>query len=157
MSTSSEAYSLILKYIKLEEDKIQTVFTSLLKQTWPGKHLKPALLKSYKTDLKICPINVLQSYINKTKYIWQNETNLFISFLKPNKPVGVKTISWWIKESLKTAGVNVEHYQGHSLRSAGASAAKSNGGNISDLLLTGGCSNEKTFAKFYNNPLNEIK
>ena len=39
---------------------------------------------------------------------------------------------------LKTAGVNVEHYQGHSLCSASASAAKSNGANISDLLLAGG-------------------
>ena len=46
--------------------------------------------------------------------------------------------SRWFKESLKKAGVNVEHYQGHSLRSAVASAAKPNGANISDLLLAGG-------------------
>ena len=49
-----------------------------------------------------------------------------------------QSYSRWIKESLKTAGVNVEHYQGHSLRSAVASAAKPNGANISDLLLAGG-------------------
>ena len=109
------AYSLDLKFIKIEEDKIQIAFPSLLKQTRPGKHLKPATLKSYKTDLKICPVNVLQSYIDKTKDIRRNETKLFISFLKPHKPVGVKTISRWIKESLKTAGVNVKHCQEHSL------------------------------------------
>ena len=114
------AYSLDLKFIKIEEDEIQIAFPSLLKQTRPGKNLKPATLKSYNTDLKICPVNVLQSYIDKTKDIRRNETKLFISFLKPHKPVGVKTISRWIKESLKTAGVNVEHYQGHSLRSAGS-------------------------------------
>ena len=109
------AYSLDLKCVKVEEDKIQIAFPSLLKQTRPGKHLKPATLKSYKTDLKICPVNVLQSYIDKTKDIRRNETKLFISFLKPHKPVGVKTISRWIKESLKTAGVNVKHCQEHSL------------------------------------------
>ena len=102
-------------------------------------------------------MNVLQSYIDKTKDIQKSETKLFFTFLKPHKPVGVKTISRWIKESLKTVGVNVEHYQGHSLRSASASAAKSDGANIYDLLLGGGCSNERTFAKFYNKPWKEIK
>ena len=61
----------------LYEDKIQIAFPSLLKQTGPGKHLKPATLKSYKTDLKTCPVNVLQSYIDKTKDIRGNETKLF--------------------------------------------------------------------------------
>ena len=87
------AYSLHLKFIKVEEDKIQIAFPSLLKQARPGKHLKPATLKSYKTDLKICPVNILQSYIDKTKDIRRNETKLLISFWKPHKPVGVKTIS----------------------------------------------------------------
>ena len=70
--------------------------------------------------------------LEKSQDIWRNETKLFISFLKPHNPVGVKTIFRWIKESLKTAGVNVEHYQGHSLRIAGASAAKFNCAKISD-------------------------
>ena len=76
----------------------------------------------------------------------------FISFLKPHNLVGVKTISRWIKESLKTAGVNAKHYQEHSLLSGGASAAKSNGTNISNLLLAGGWSNKRPFAKFYKGP-----
>ena len=91
------AYSLDLKYIKVEKDKIQIGFPSLLKQTRPGKHLKPETLKSYKTDLKICPVNVLQPYINKTKDFRRNEAKLFINFLRPHKRVGVKTISRWIK------------------------------------------------------------
>ena len=151
------AYWLDLKFIKVEEDKIEIAFPSLLKQTWPGKHLKPITLKSYKTDLKICPVNVLQSYIDKTKDFRRNETKLFIIFLKTHKPVGVKTLSRWIKESLKTADVNVDHYQRHSLSSAAASAAKSNGANISHLFLAGGWCNERTFAKFCNKPCNEIK
>ena len=81
------AYSLDLKCIKVEEDKMQIAFPSLLKQAQPGKHLKPATLKSYKTNLKICPVNVLQSYIDKTKDIRRKETKLFISFLKPH-PLG---------------------------------------------------------------------
>ena len=103
-------------------------------------------------------MNALQSHINKSKDIRRNETfKLFICFLKPPQPVGVKTISRWIKEALKTPSVNVEYYQRHSLRSAGESAAKPNGANISDLLLAGGWSNEKTFAKFYNTPCKQMK
>ena len=101
-------------------------------------------MKSYNADL------------DKTKDIRRSETKLFFSVLKPHRPVGVKTISRWIKESLKTAGVNVEHYQGHSLRSASASAGKSNTANISDLSLAGGWSNERAFAKFYNKPYQDI-
>ena len=109
MSKSSQtAYSLDLNFIKIEH-KILIAFPSLLKQARPGKHLKPATLKYYNTDLKICPVNVLQPYIDRTKDIRRSKTKLFISFLKPHKPVGLKTISRWIKESLKTAGVNAEH------------------------------------------------
>ena len=61
------AYSLDLKFIKIEEDKIQIAFPSLLKQTQPGKHLKPATLKSYNTDLKLCPVNVLPKIIEEAK------------------------------------------------------------------------------------------
>ena len=148
------AYSLDLQCVKVEEDKIQIAFPSLLKQTRPGKHLKLVTLKSYKTDLKICPVNVLQSYNYKTKDIRRIETKFFISFLNPHNLVEVKKISRWIKEFLKTAVANVKHYQKHSLRSGGASAAKS---NISNLLLTGGWCNKRTFAKFYKEPCNEIK
>ena len=140
------AYSLDLKCVKVEEDKIQIAFPSLLKQTRPGKHLKLVTLKSYKTDLKICPVNALQSYIYKTISL------IFISFLKPHTLVGVKAISRWIKESLKTGGVIVKHYQEYSLPGGGASAAKSNDTNISKLLLAGGWSNKRTFAKFYKGP-----
>ena len=76
------AYSLDLKYIKVEENEIQIAFPSLL------KHSKLVTLESYEIHLKICPVNALQSYINKTKYIRKNETKLFISFLKPHIPVG---------------------------------------------------------------------
>ena len=40
------AYSLNLMYMKVEEDKIQIRFPSLLKQFRPGTHSKPATLKS---------------------------------------------------------------------------------------------------------------
>ena len=40
------AYSLDLKFTKVEEDQIQIAFSSFLKQTRPGKHLKPAPLES---------------------------------------------------------------------------------------------------------------
>ena len=52
MKRAQTAYSLDLKYIKVEEDEIQRVFPPLLKQTRPGKHLKLSTLNYYKTNLK---------------------------------------------------------------------------------------------------------
>lgn len=85
--------------------------------------------------------------------------NYSLAFLKAYKPDEVKIISRQIKESdrsKKTAGLKFEHYQEHSLRSTEALTAKSNATNISDLLLAGRWSNEKTITKFFSKLCNEI-
>lgn len=61
--------SLGLNFKILEEDKIQTDFSSVSKQTTPSKYLKPAVLKPFKAGLKICSEKLLHTYKNKTKDI----------------------------------------------------------------------------------------
>ena len=73
----------------------------MLKHSRPGRHLKPVILKRYLADTKICPVEVLDTYLKATKEIRKSETKLLISFLKPHS---VGTISRWIKTSLKKAG-----------------------------------------------------
>ena len=59
-----------------------------------------------------------------------NETRLFISYLKKCNAVSVKTIFIWMKTSLKEAGIYTSIFQGHSIRSASSSKAKFNRANI---------------------------
>ena len=122
----------------------------MLKHSRPGRHLKLAILKRYLADTKICPVEVLHTYLKATKELRKSETKLLISFLKPRSAVTVKTISRWIKTSLKEASIDTNNFQGHSLRSSSSSKTKLNGANITQILNAGGWSNEHAFAKFYH-------
>ena len=107
-------------------------------------------MKRYLADTKICPVEVLDTYLKATKENRKSKTKLLISFLKPHSAVTVKTISRWIKTSLKEAGIDTNTFQGHSIRSSSSSKAKLNGANITQILNAGGWSNKRTFGKFYH-------
>ena len=104
--------TLDLGYIKNDKDTIHIAFLSVLKHSKPGRHLKPVILKRYLADTKICPVEVLHTYLKATKEIRKNETKLLISLLKPHSAVTVKTILRWIKISLKEAGIDTNTFQG---------------------------------------------
>ena len=131
-------FTLDLRYIKKDRDTIQLAFPSVLKHSKPGRQLKPVSLKCYLVDTKMCPVEVLDTYLKATKEIRKSETKLLISFSKPHNAVTVKTISRWIKTSLKEAGIDSNTFQGHSLCSSSSSKAKLNGANITQILNAGG-------------------
>jgi len=63
-----------------------------------------------------------------------------------------------VKTVLKGAGINIKTYGAHSTRAAATSAAKVKGLSISRIMNSAGWSNDKTFAKFYNLPVdNNLK
>ena len=86
--------------------EFKIAFPKILKQSRPKKHLKPVNLNSYKIESKICPVDTLTTYINIKKELEIKKLKYFISFLHPHKPVGIKTISQWIKDELKKAGIH---------------------------------------------------
>ena len=148
--------TLDLRHIKKDRDTIDIAFPSMLKHSRPGRHLKPVILKRHLVNTKICPVEVLDTYLKFTIEIRKSETKLLISFLNPNSAVFVKTISRWIKTFLKEAGIDTNTFKGHSLRSSSFSKAKLNGANITQILSAGGSLNEHTFAKFYHRePIND--
>ena len=56
-------FTLDLRCIKNDKDTIQIAFPSVLKHSRPGRHLKPVILKRYLADTKICPVEVLLTYL----------------------------------------------------------------------------------------------
>ncbi|KYN15066.1 hypothetical protein ALC57_12608 [Trachymyrmex cornetzi] len=78
------------------------------------------------------------------------------SILKPQKPrpVGVQTVSRWIRRSLEECGVQSEYFSAHSTRHASTSFAAKNGVSIDLIKRAAGWSGEsRVFAKFYNRPI----
>ena len=141
-------FTLDMRYIKNDTHTKYIAFPSVLKHIRPDRHLKPLILKRYLAGTKICPVELLHTYLIATKEIRKSETKLLNSFLKPHGVVTVKKISRWIKNSLKEAGIDSTTFQCHSPCNSSSSKAKLNGANITRIFNVGGWSNDHTFAKF---------
>ena len=56
---------------------------------------------------------------------------------------------------MKESGINVNIFGSHSTRSASISKCKMSGLSFEEIAKSAGCSNEKTFAQFYDRPIQE--
>ena len=74
---------------------------------------------------------------------------LFLSYIKPFKPVTSQRIAHWIKDLLSEAGVDTRVLKAHSVRGASVSAAKNKGVGILEILDMADWSRDTTFRKFY--------
>lgn len=126
-------------------------YSGLLKQSRSGCNNPVAELRAYPPDRRLCIVVVLKEYLRRTETLRSNNTCLFISYVKPHRPVSKDTISRWLKTLMISAGVDCSIYKLHSIRSAAISKAKNSMVPIDDILKTAGWLSEKKFAKFYDN------
>ena len=141
-------HSLTVDDVKMYKSKCVLVYSSLLKQSKPGTHLKPLEIPCFENK-RLCAVHHLHLYLKKTSSLRTGKA-LFISCIKPYAPVKRDTISRWIKEVLTMAGIDVTKYSAHSTRAASTSAALSRGAQINTVLQAGGWSNKSTFTRFYH-------
>lgn len=121
-----------------------------------GKNsVQPTLfLPIYQEDIRICPVTALLAYLERTRDLRKEETNLFITFKKPYRKASSQTISIWLKSVLQSSGLNTEKFTGHSTRHAATSAAARKGVSIDRIRLTAGwTAKSNMFTKVYNRPL----
>ena len=98
----------------------------------------------------------MKDYLKRTTAKWKNEDKLFISFKNPHRPVGSQTLSRWIKNILKSSGIDTEQFSAYSTRHAAASAAKWLGVSIDLIRSTAGWTeNSNTFGRFYDLKVSE--
>ena len=121
-----------------------------LKQSRPGMNNPVVEIKAYRKDMKLCAVTVLREYIKRTASLRKNNTDLFISYVRPHKSVTVNTISRWLRTVMIRAGIDIKKYCVHSIRSATAAKAKSCMVPVNTILTSVGWSNAKTFGKFYD-------
>ena len=127
--------------------------TSLLKHTRPGVHQEPIKLLPYPADSRLCVVDTLSTYLEKTKSLRGLETQLFISYQKPYRSVSSDTIRRWIKVVMEKAGIDTTIFKSHSTRAASSSAASAAGVPLDEILSQGGWSNCSTFKRFYHKPV----
>ena len=151
-----------LDCIKISSDKVVLFVPETLKTTRPGHHLSPIELKTFK-DSELCVAAHLKQYIKMTASFRNAGTNQsLLSFVQPHKPISTSTLSRWCVTVMKESGVNVNTFGSHSytfsfihIRSASTSKCKISGLSFKEIAKSAGWSNEKTFVKLYDKPIQE--
>ena len=76
----------------LSESIVKMSVGDKLKQTRPGYHLHELEFPDYSPDKNLCPVFSVREYLSRTKPVRGKVTNLFISFVRPYKPVSKSTV-----------------------------------------------------------------
>jgi site-specific recombinase XerD len=77
---------------------------------------------------------------------------LFLSFIRPHKPVTSSTLARWIKNILQLAGIDTSIFTAHLVRGVSTSEAFNQGVSIPEILSMASWSRSSTFQKFYYRP-----
>lgn len=137
----------------VSEDKYVFHLLEYTKTSKPGKANQQLEISAYDINPAICPLSCLKEYIKKTTELRNNETKLFISYIKPFKAVSRDTISRWTKTVLDKSGIDTTVYKAHSTRAASSSKACRNNVPIDQIMANAGWKSAQTFYRFYNKPV----
>jgi hypothetical protein len=138
-----------IKNIFITEDNVKIVIGDLLKNSKPGKQLGELNFPAF-TDKDLCIVNMLIFYLEKTKTLRGNITQLFITTQKPYKAVTRDTICRWTRTVLIKSGIDVNIFKPHSTRAASTTAANVRNVPMSTIL---GWKKDCMFRKFYKKPI----
>ena len=132
------------------KDDKQLVFyiPTVLKTTTPRHHLKPLTLLRF-TEEPLCVVTHIERYLHITEKT-RSTRKLIISTVPPHGSVATSTVSRWVRETLKEAGINTTTFTSHSTRSSSTSTAKVRGLSIEEIRTAAGWTNDSIFAKYYD-------
>lgn len=142
-----------LKHVTVTEDKYSFDIVDYIKTSNPSNPLTRIDIARYEPDITICPLACLKAYTTRTKVLRNDATKLFLSYVRPHKPVSRDTISRWTKDTLKLCGIDTQIFAAHSTRAASVSKAKEKDVPIHEIMAKAGWKSAETFRKYYNKPL----
>lgn len=147
---ASDLASINFKSIVFAENRVSFALNR------PRKAHKSESLQSFSLekldDELLDPVACLRAYIFKTEAFRgpHNEGSLFISSVGQHNPVKSVTISGWIKQVLREAGIDINMFSAHSTRGPAASKAVAAGISVDTVLRAGHWASASTFRKFYH-------
>lgn len=158
-SRSSELAALDLRFRVYKPEGVFFKLPTLTKKRSPGKPPRELFFGAFPEDVDLCVVQCLRCYEKATTSFRGpsavDANRLFVSYVKPHKPITSQRIAHWLKATLETAGVNTGIFTAHSTRGAATSAALEKGVSVSEILQTADWSSESTFRKFYYRPVKE--
>ena len=147
-----------IKNMQVLQDRYIFTIASHTKTAAPGRKHPSLVLPAFPADEKLCVVTCLREYLRRTELFRDGSSSsdcLWVSFVKPHKAISKDTISRWIRNVMKEAGIDTKLFKPHSTRAASTSAAKLNNVDIDTIMDTAGWSNANTFAKFYDRQISQ--
>jgi integrase len=133
-----------------KDTTVEFVLTNMdIKQGRLGYEPPRIILRSYPHNVKLCVFTHLGLYLKRTAGYRGKIDSLFLTHKKPFKTATINTVSRWLKETLKAAGIDTAKYGPGSSRAASTSKAARIGAPINVIMKTAGWTRESTFTKFY--------
>ena len=152
----SELQALDLRYRSYSPEGVCFQLPTLSKKRRAGAPPRQLIFGAFPSDSRLCVIRCLQQYEATTRvYREENPGSpqlLFLSYVKPHKPVTSQRLAHWLKELLGKAGIDTSVFKAHSVRGASSTAASMKGVLIEDILRTADWSTDSTFRRFYYRP-----
>ncbi|CAH1958535.1 unnamed protein product [Acanthoscelides obtectus] len=129
---------------------IQILITDQIKTSNINK-LQPCLqIPFFLENPSICPATAIKNYLEITREKRSaSDDRLFITHKSPHKPATKQTVSRWVKNTLKLAGIDTDIFKPHSARHASTSAALKSGIPMESIMQAAGWIRETTFTRFY--------
>ena len=137
----------------LSNSRASFTLGDIVKTTAPGRHTGQITFLAFAPDRRLCIITVLREYLKRSHDIRGETTQLFITLRKPHGPATRDTLRRWAKITLSKAGVNVDVFRPHSVRSASTSLAAASQLSLDTIMRAAGWYQENTFNKYYNLPI----
>ena len=142
-----------LQHLTIEEDNYSFDVAEHINTSTPRNPHTRIDIAASEPDSTICPSNCLKAYLNKTKALRNNETKLFISYVRPHKTVSGDTVSRWTKETLRLCGIDTKVFTAHSTTSASVSKANEKDFPVHEIMAKACWKSAETFRKYYNKPV----
>ena len=143
-----------IRNMSISDTRISFRIGDLLKTSRPGNHMSELVFEAYVPDRRACVLTTSLHYLVRTKDIRGSTTRFFLTTKPPIKLASRDTLRCWTKDVMKAAGIDLSLFSPHSTRSASSSKAALKL-PLSTILSTVGWTNESTFAKYYQRPLNK--
>ena len=117
-----------------------------------------AFFACFDQDRKLCPVECFRYYLKLSRNVrpvipFSLPDKLFISFIRPHKPVTAKTLGGWLRTFTSAAGIDSHVFKAHSVRGASTTPAANAFVPLSTIMSMADWSSALTFRTFYYKPL----
>ncbi|CAC5415908.1 unnamed protein product [Mytilus coruscus] len=137
-------------FVNVQKKGLVFLRPGLSKQDRPNHYGTKICVPYFEHNRKRDPKRAIAIYLKRKEELRKDEGKLFLSTVKPLKPVTSQTISRWLVNTIKMAYENPNFkVKAHSSRAIGPSWALFNGASMKSILESADWSTDTTFIKFY--------